>query len=59
MKQITGINKLPAKGPAYIMVWRNDIKDPKHFFGPFTGNQNNKNFMDLISKGIYLGLKNP
>jgi mannan endo-1,4-beta-mannosidase len=58
MKQITGADKLPAKGVAYIMVWRNDIKDPKHFFGPFIGNQNNKNFMDLMSKGIYQGLKN-
>ncbi len=55
--QITGPDSLPAKGIAYIMVWRNDIKDAKHFFGPFPGQFNNNNFMDLMSKRIYQGLK--
>jgi mannan endo-1,4-beta-mannosidase len=54
LSQIT--NKLPEYGIAYILLWRNDPTDPKHFFGPTVGNSNQQNFMDLLSKDIYLGL---
>lgn len=48
---------LPEYGIAYIMLWRNDIKDKKHFYGPIVGHKNNANFFEMLSKKIYVGLK--
>lgn len=56
MEQITGMGKAPAKSPAYIMLWRNDIKDPKHYYGPIPGHPNNDNFKSMMSKKIFQGL---
>lgn len=56
MEQIQGIGKTPNKGPAYIMLWRNDIKDAKHYYGPIPGHKNNTNFEELLSKQVFLGL---
>ena len=56
MEQILGIGKTPSKGPAYIMLWRNDINDPKHFYGPIPGHKNNQNFFELLSTQIFKGL---
>lgn len=50
------LGTLPAKAPAYILLWRNDMKDPKHFFGPVPGHHNNDNFKALLSKKIFKGL---
>jgi mannan endo-1,4-beta-mannosidase len=54
--QITGHHALPRYGIAYIMLWRNDIRDPKHFYGPVPGHMNNYNFHQLRSKKIFKGL---
>jgi mannan endo-1,4-beta-mannosidase len=56
VEQITGPGNLPGRGVAYIMAWRNDPADPKHFFSPFPGHNQNENFMRLLSKSIFLGL---
>ena len=56
MEQITGSGRSPRKGPAYIMLWRNDKTSPKHYFGPVPGHKNNEDFKKLLSKDIYLGL---
>lgn len=56
IQQITGPDALPARGVAWVLLWRNDMSSPTHFFGPIPGHRNNQNFMDLLSKGIYQGL---
>lgn len=56
MEQILGEGKAPSRGFAYVMLWRNDMSDPKHFFGPVPGNKNNQNFLDMLSKNIFKGL---
>jgi len=54
--QILNGEKAPSLGVAYVMLWRNDKSDPKHFFGPVPGHLNNHNFDILMDKNIYLGL---
>lgn len=56
MEQIRGVGKAPKKGPAYAMLWRNDMTDKKHYYGPIPGHKNNQNFLDLMSKGIFQGM---
>ena len=56
MEQITEDEEMPERGIAYILLWRNDIKDPKHFFGPFPGHALNDNFQLLLTKKIFKGL---
>ncbi len=56
MEQILGTGQAPKKGPAYIMLWRNDINDPKHYYGPIPGHKNNSNFEELLSKEVFIGL---
>jgi mannan endo-1,4-beta-mannosidase len=56
MEEIVGVGKTPKKGPAYIMLWRNDMNDPKHFYGPIPGHKNNQNFIELLSTSIFHGL---
>lgn len=56
LEQILQGQKLPKRGVAYMMLWRNDKSDPKHFFGPVRGHMNNNNFEILMDKNIYLGL---
>jgi mannan endo-1,4-beta-mannosidase len=57
MLQYINYEDLPELGYAYAMLWRNDISDPKHYYGPIPNHKNNKNFMEMLSKGIYLGLE--
>lgn len=49
-------SELPEYGIAYIMLWRNDKTDKKHYYGPIIGHKNNPNFLDMLSKKIYLTL---
>lgn len=56
MEQRLGHGNAPKRGFAYMMLWRNDIKDPKHYFGPISGHKNNANFLDMLSKKIFKGL---
>ncbi len=56
MEQILGRGKAPKKGPSYIMLWRNDMTDKNHYYGPIPGHKNNTNFKELLTKGIFQGL---
>jgi len=56
IKQITGNNKLPGRGVAYILLWRNDTSNMDHFFGPIPHHKENDNFKSLLTKKIFLGL---
>lgn len=56
MEQIIGVGNAPAKAPAFILLWRNDVSDPKHFHGPIPGHKNNANFESMMSKKIFQGL---
>jgi mannan endo-1,4-beta-mannosidase len=56
MLQYVDAKDLPDLGFAYVMLWRNDPTDRKHFYGPFPGHKLNDNFMDMLSKKIYVGL---
>lgn len=57
VQQLTGPDKLPKRGVAWILLWRNDKSSPTHFFGPYPGHKNNDNFMSLLGKGIFQGLE--
>lgn len=57
MEQIVGLKNAPKKGPAYIMLWRNDISDPKHYYGPIPGHKNNKNFEEVLTTETFQGLR--
>jgi len=50
-------SSLPSRGIAYIMLWRNDPSDPKHFYGPFPGHNQNNNFELMLSSGIFKGIQ--
>lgn len=56
MEELSATNEAPKKGPAYIMLWRNDKNDPKHFYGPIPNHKNNDNFKELLEYGIFRGL---
>jgi mannan endo-1,4-beta-mannosidase len=56
MEKLTATREAPKKGPAYIMLWRNDQSDPKHYYGPVPGHKNNDNFKELLDTGIFQGL---
>ncbi|MBC7745570.1 MAG: beta-mannosidase [Flavobacterium sp.] len=30
---------------SYVLVWRNDVKSPSHYYAPFSGHPNNDNFI--------------
>jgi len=51
--------KLPARGFAYIMLWRQHTLDPKMVFGPFPGHTLNDNFLALLSAKNFVGLDRP
>lgn len=46
------------RGISYVLLWRNDHKDLKHYFGPVLGNPNSQNFKDVMlkSNSIFSGL---
>jgi mannan endo-1,4-beta-mannosidase len=54
--QLIDEKDLPKYGIAFVMLWRNDPTDKKHFYGPIYGNHNNQNFLDLLRKNIWVGL---
>lgn len=47
----------PDRGLSYIMLWRNDRQNPRHYFGPIIGNRNTKNFKDMLKSNIFQGIK--
>jgi mannan endo-1,4-beta-mannosidase len=56
MEELLGKGKAPQKGPAFILLWRNDPTMPKHYFGPIPGHKNNPNFIEMLTNGLFLGL---
>lgn len=57
VEQITGKNKLPKRGVAFILLWRNAYSSTgEHYFAPIPGHKQNPNFMSLLTKGIFQGI---
>lgn len=48
--------KLPVRGVAYIMLWRNAYSNKNHFYAPTPGHEQNGNFRSLMTKRIFQGL---
>lgn len=54
--QLISRAELPTTGISYIMLWRNDKTDPKHYYGPIPGHKLNNNFQEMLKKNVFIGL---